>query len=396
MESALVGVRILDLTRALAGPFGSMILADLGAEIIRVEAPNSRRDVRGPLTYKGMDPYELGVNRNKKSVVIDLTKESGRQVFYDLVKVSDVVYDNFRPDVPKRLGIDYDTLKGVSPRIVCCSITGFGPTGPYADRPAYDLTVQALGGSVAITGDPAGRPVRSGVAVADQSAGMLAAVGILAALHARQQTGVGQKVETSLLEAMVHQLALEIAMYTVSGWVPGRMGGGNPMLVPYTIFKTKDDYVAVAAVLRFADLCRAIGRPDLADDPRFARLELLVLNQHQLYPALEEVFLSRTTEEWLQILTTADLPCAPVNTIDKVLADPQVRHRDMLVEVEHAKGGTVRLVGNPLKMSATPAKVRKEFTSPPVLGQHTDEILSGLLNYSQGRIEELRRQEVIA
>jgi len=253
-----------------------------------------------------------------------------------------------------------------------------------------------MGGSVAITGDPAGRPVRSGVAVADQSAGMLAAVGILAALHARQQTGVGQRVETSLLEAMVHQLALEIAMYTVSGWVPGRMGGGNPMLVPYAIFKTKDDYVAVAAVLRLADLCRAIDRPDLAEDPRFARLELQVLNQHQLYPALEEVFVTRTTEEWLQTLTAADIPCAPVNTIDKVLADPQVQHREMLVEVEHAKGGTVRLVGNPLKMSATPAKVRKQHSSPPLLGQHTDEILSGLLNYSQDRIEELRGQEAIA
>ena len=395
MESALKGVRILDLTRALAGPFGSMLLADLGAEVIRVEAPRSRREVSGPLTYKGMDPYELGVNRNKKSVVIDLTKEAGRQVFYDLVKVSDAVYDNYRPDVTKRLGIDYDTLKEINPRIISCSITGYGPTGPYRDRPAYDLTVQALGGGVAITGDPAGRPVRCGVAVADQSAGMLAAVGILAALHARQQTGVGQRVETSLLEAMVHQLALEIAMYTVSGWVPGRMGGGNPILVPYGIFKTKDDYVAVAAVLRFADLCRAIGKPELTENPRFARLELLVLNQHQLYPVLEEVFVTRTTEEWLQTLTAADIPCAPVNTIDKVLADPQVRHRDMLVDVEHAKGGTVRLVGNPLKMSATPAEARKQFTSPPLLGQHTDEMLTDLLHYSPEKIAELRREEAI-
>ena len=395
MESALKDVRILDLSRALAGPFGSMLLADLGAEVIRVEAPGSRRDVTGPLTYKGMDPYELCVNRNKKSVVIDLTKEAGRQVFYDLVKVSDVVYDNYRPDVPERLGIDYDTLKEINPRIISCSITGFGPTGPYRDRSAYDLTVQALGGGVAITGDPAGPPVRNGVALADQGAGLLAAVSILAALHARERTGVGQRVETSLLEAMVYQLTYEVVIYTISGLVPQRMGSRNPLLVPYGIFKTKDDYIAVAAVLRFPELCRAIGRPELTEDPRFARLELQVLNQYQLYPALEEVFATRTTDEWLQTLEAADIPCAPVNTIDKVLADPQVLDRDMVVDVEHAKGGTIKLVGNPVKMSATPADVRKEFTTPPLLGQHMGEVLIGLLHYSQGQVEELRREEVI-
>lgn len=395
MESALKDVRILDLSRALAGPFGSMLLADLGAEVIRVEAPGSRRDVTGPLTYKGMDPYELCVNRNKKSVAIDLAKEAGRQVFYDLVKVSDVVYDNYRPDVLERLGIDYDTLKEMNPRIISCSITGFGPTGPYRDRSAYDLTVQALGGGVAITGDPAGPPVRNGVALADQGAGMLAAVSILAALHARERTGVGQRVETSLLEAMVYQLTYEVVIYTVSGIVPQRMGSRNPLLVPYGIFKTKDDYIAVAAVLRFPELCRAIGRPELAEDPRFARLELQVLNQYQLYPALEEVFVSRTTEEWLQVLEAADIPCAPVNTIDKVLGDPQVLDRDMVVDVEHAKGGTVRLVGNPVKMSGTPADVRTQFTTPPLLGQHMEEVLIGLLHYSQGQIADLRREEAI-
>lgn len=395
MESALKDVRILDLSRALAGPFGSMLLADLGAEVIRVEAPRSRRDVSGPLTYKGMDPYELCVNRNKKSVVIDLTKEAGRRVFYDLVKVSDVVYDNYRPDVLDRLGIDYETLKEINPRIISCSITGFGQTGPYRDRSAYDLTVQALGGGVAITGDPAGPPVRNGVALADQGAGLLAAVSILAALHARERTGVGQRVETSLLEAMVYQLTYEVAIYTISGLVPQRMGSRNPLLVPYGIFKTKDDYVAVAAVLRFPELCRAIGRPELAEDPRFARLELQVLNQFQLYPVLEEVFVTRTTEEWLRTLEAADIPCAPVNTIDKVVVDPQVLDRDMVVDVEHAKGGTLRLVGNPVKMSATPPDARKQFTTPPLLGQHMEEVLVGILHYSQGQIADLRGEEAI-
>jgi crotonobetainyl-CoA:carnitine CoA-transferase CaiB-like acyl-CoA transferase len=395
MESALKDVRILDLSRALAGPFGSMLLADLGAEVIRVEAPRSRRDVRGPLTYKGMDPYEVCVNRNKKSVVIDLTKEAGRRVFYDLVKVSDVVYDNYRPNVLARLGIDYETLRGINPRIISCSVTGFGPTGPYRDRPAYDLTVQALGGGVAITGDPAGPPVRNGVALADQGAGFLAAAGILAALHARERTGVGQRVETSLLEAMVYQLTYEVAIYTMSGLVPQRMGSRNPLLVPYGIFKTKDDYVAVAAVLRFPELCRAIGRPELTEDPRFARLELQVLNQYQLYPILDEVFVTRTTEEWLQTLEAADIPCAPVNTIDKVLVDPQVLDREMVVDVEHAKGDSVKLVGNPVKMSATPPNARSQFTTPPLLGQHMEEVLVGILGYSQGQIADLRREEAI-
>jgi crotonobetainyl-CoA:carnitine CoA-transferase CaiB-like acyl-CoA transferase len=194
---------------------------------------------------------------------------------------------------------------------------------------------------------------------------------------------------------MVYQLTYEVAIYTISGIVPQRMGSRNPLLVPYGIFKTKDDYVAVAAVLRFPALCPAIGRPELAEDPRFARLELQVLNQYQLYPALEEVFVSRTTEQWLETLEAADIPCAPVNTVDKVLADPQVVHREMVVDVEHAKGGTVRLVGNPVKMSATPADVRKQYTTPPLLGQHTEELLTSLLHYSQDKIETLRRQEAI-
>jgi crotonobetainyl-CoA:carnitine CoA-transferase CaiB-like acyl-CoA transferase len=224
---------------------------------------------------------------------------------------------------------------------------------------------------------------------------LLAAVGILAALHARERTGVGQRVETSLLEAMVYQLTYEVAIYTISGLVPQRMGSRNPLLVPYGIFKTEDDYVAVAAVLRFPELCRAIGRPELAEDPRFARLELQVLNQYQLYPVLEEVFVTRTTEEWLRTLEAADIPCAPVNTIDKVLVDPQVLDRDMVVDVQHANGGTVKLVGNPVKMSATPPDASRQFTTPPLLGQHTEEVLMGILHYSQGQIADLRGEEAI-
>ena len=396
MESALKDVRILDLTRALAGPYGAMLLADLGAEVIKIEAPRSRRDVTGPFAYRGMDAYFIGVNRNKKSIVIDLTKEAGRRVFYDLVKVGDVVFDNYRPGIPEKLGVDYETIRRINPRIISCSITGFGSTGPYRNKPGYDLAIQALGGGVAITGDPDGPPVRNGVAVADQGAGLLAVAGILAALHARERSGVGQKVETSLLEAMVYQLAYEVALYTISGHVPGPMGSRHQVVHPYGIFKTSDGHVSVAAPWRFPALCRAIGRPDVMEDPRFARYEKLAENQEALYAILDEVFLTRTTEEWLRVLEEADIPCAPVNTMDRVLVDPQVVDREMVVKVEHAKGGTVELVGNAIKMSATGDDLRRQFTSPPLLGQHTDEVLSGLLGYSEEQIEELRKEESIA
>lgn len=394
METALAGVRVLDLTRALAGPYGSMILGDLGAEIIKIEALDARTDAIGPYSYKGQDAYFMSVNRSKKSITLDVRTDTGREVLHDLVKISDVVLDNFRPGVLERLRIDYDTLKGVNPRIICCSITGFGSNGPYRNRPAYDVVMQAISGAMSITGEPGRPPVRSGIAIADQGAGMYAVHGILAALYARERTGVGAKVETSLLEAMIAQLAYEAGYYFISGLVPGPVGSGHRTLALYQTFQTRDGYVAIAAINRFPALCKALGREDLTEDPRFKGREI---GEHrdELLAILEQEFITRKTDEWLKLLTEADVPCGPLNTLDKALSDPQVLARDMVVSINHAMGGQIKQTGNPVKISATPPEVRQDFLPPPTLGQHTDEVLSQLLGYSTEKIDRLKQEKVI-
>lgn len=394
METALAGVRVLDLTRALAGPYGSMILGDLGAEIIKIEALDARTDAIGPYSYKGQDAYFMSVNRSKKSITLDVRTDRGREVLHDLVKISDVVLDNFRPGVLERLRIDYDTLKAVNPGIICCSITGFGPNGPYRNRPAYDVVIQAISGAMSITGEPGRPPVRSGIAIADQGAGMYAVHGILAALYARERTGVGAKVETSLLEAMIAQLAYEAGYYFVSGLVPGPVGSGHRTLALYQTFQTRDGYVAIAAINRFPALCKALGREDLTEDPRFKGREI---GEHrdELLAILQQEFITRKTDEWLKLLTEADIPCGPLNTLDKALSDPQVLATDMVVSINHAMGGQIKQTGNPVKISATPPEVRQDFLPPPTLGQHTDEVLSQLLGYSTEKIDRLRQEKVI-
>ena len=394
METALAGVRVLDLTRALAGPYGSMILGDLGAEIIKIEALDARADAIGPYSYKGQDAYFMSVNRSKKSITLDVRTDRGREVLHDLVKVSDVVLDNFRPGVLERLRIDYDTLKGVNPRIICCSITGFGSNGPYRNRPAYDVVIQAVSGAMSITGEPGRPPVRSGIAIADQGAGMYAVHGILAALYARERTGVGAKVETSLLEAMIAQLAYEAGYYFISGLVPGPVGSGHRTLALYQTFQTRDGYVAIAAINRFPALCKALGREDLTEDPRFKGREI---GEHrdELLAILQKEFITRKTDQWLKLLTEADVPCGPLNTLDKALSDPQVLARDMVVSINHAMGGQIKQTGNPVKISATPPELRQDFLPPPTLGQHTDEVLSQLLGYSSEQIDRLRQEKVV-
>ena len=394
METALNGVRVVDLTRALAGPYCSLILGDLGAEIIKIEAVEGRTEVTGPYSYKGQDGYFMSVNRSKKSVTLDVRQERGREVFYDLVKISDVVLDNFRPGVLERLKIDYDTLKGINPRIISCSISGFGPNGPYRDRPAYDVVVQAIGGAMSITGEPGRPPVRSGIAVADQGAGMFAAHGILAVLYQREKTGVGGKVETSLLEAMIALLAYEASLYFVSGIVPGPVGSGHRTLALYQTFQTKDSYIAVAAINKFANLCKALNSEELMEDPRFSGSQMAE-HRKELLDALQEVFITKSTDEWLKLLLEADVPCGPMNTLDKALADPQVLARDMVVSIDHTLGGQIKQTGNPVKISTTPQEVRQKFLSPPVLGEHIDEVLGKLLGYAPEKIEDLRQEKVI-
>jgi len=389
-------VRVLDLTQALAGPYATMLLADLGAEVIKIERPGSRRQIPGPFSYRGMDAYFIGVNRNKKSVALDLKHPQGREVFYDLVRVSDVVIDNFRPGTTKKLGVDYETLSAINPRIICTSITGYGSVGPYRDQPAYDLVVQAISGAISITGHPGQPPARNGVAVADQGAGFVAAAATIAALYRRHQTGKGQRVETSLLEAMMYQLAYEVALYTVSGLLPEPIGCKHQLVIPYNVYQGSDGrHFAVAAPFLFRQMCQAIGRPELTEDERFNRPDRLLQHREELEEELAATFRTRPAQEWIRILQEADIPCGPVNNMQEAIDDPQVQATNMVVSVPHVLGGEVKLVGVPVQMSDTPPQKRRQFTSPPVLGQHTEEVLTQILGYPEERVQELREQGVI-
>lgn len=395
MENALANVRIIDLTRALAGPYGSMILGDLGADIIKVEAVGSKRENTGGTAFQGQDAYNMSINRSKKSITLDTRTEKGREILYELVKISDVVYDNFRPGVLERLKMDYETLKKINPRIISCSISGFGPRGPYRDRPAYDVVIQALTGVMSITGEPERPPVRCGIALSDQGAGMFAAHGILAALYARERTGVGQKVETSLFEATIAQIAYEASIYYVSGEVPGPVGSGHRLLPVYQAFETQDGYVSIAAVGdKYPLLFKALGREDLLKDPLFTG-PATVENKKERVSIIQEVFLTKTTEEWMKLLVEADVPCGPVNTLDKALADPQVAATDMAVTINHPSGAQIRQTGNPIKMSGTPPELKTKFLFPPYVGEHTEETLSRLLGYSGEKLAQLREEKII-
>jgi len=394
MEIALTGVRVLDLSRFLAGPYCSLILGDLGAEVIKIEAVGGRQNMGGLYRYKGQDAYHLSIDRSKKSITLDLRKREGRDVFHDLVKVSDVVLDNFRAGVLKRFGADYETLKKVNPRVISCSITGFGPDGPLSDRPAFDLVTQAMSGAMSITGEPGRPPVRSGVPISDQGAGMFAAHGILAALYRRERTGVGDRVETSLLEATVAQLSYEAGLYLITGEVPGPLGSGHRTQPFYGAFATRDGYIVLAGIGRVPNVLRAIGRPEMAGDKRFQEGQLFE-NKDELNAIAAEAFLTKSTDEWLVSLAREDVPCGPVNDFVKAFADEQVLARDMVVTVEHPVAGKVRQVGNPINMAGTPPEERLRFRPAPALSEHTDEILSGLLGYSAERIEQLRREKTI-
>lgn len=396
MESALRGLRVLDFTQALAGPFATMLLADLGAEVIKIEPPGSRRDIASPMAFQGMHFYFLSVNRNKKSVALDVRQPEGRAVLYELAKSSDVVIDNARPDVPKRLGIDYETLSVINPRIICTSITGFGDTGPCRDRPAYDLTVQAMTGAVSIGGNPGERPVRNAVPVADQGAAFIAVAGTLAALWERERTGFGQRVETSLFAATLYQMAYEVALYTVTGHVQRNIGSSHVVALPYGVYPTADGWIAIAAPFRFDALCCAIERPDLVTDERFDKMDKLALHREALDAELQDAFRRRTTAEWLQLLEQADVPCGPVNDLADALHHPQVEATQMLANVPHVRGGTVRLVGTPLRLSGGRDDMREQYASPPLLGQHTREVLAGLLGYDEQRLRELAEHDIIA
>ncbi len=389
----LRGLRVLDLTQFLAGPSCTQILADLGAEVIKIE-PQSGDPTRflPPHFYKGESAYFLAVNRSKESVVLDLSIDAGRGVFYDLVKKADVVIEAFRPGVTKKLRADYDTLKIINPRIVYCSISGFGQDGPYASRPAYDMIVQALSGGMSLTGEIGGRPVRSGTPIGDLNAGQSAATAVLAALWEREHSGAGQAVDISMLDVQVSMLSYLGEYYLISGDVPGLQGRGHLSIPTYNAFRARDgrDVLICANTERmWQQLCQALELPELISDPRFETNERRNSNRSILQPMLERAFAKYDCAELLKRFHEHGIPSAPVNSVAESLADPQVMHRGMVREVPHTLGGTIRVLGNPVKFSRS---AENEFTSPPTLGQHTETVLRETLGYDPTEIETLRQQ----
>lgn len=392
----LAGIRVLDLTRVLAGPYCTMFLGDLGADIVKVEEPGVGDDTRlwGPPFVGGESAYFLCINRNKKSLSLNLKSEQGVELLRQLAARADVLVENFRPGTMERLGLGDQELRAVNSQLIYASLSGFGADGPMKDWPGYDLIIQAWGGLMSITGMPDSGPTKVGVAIIDIVAGLMLGKAIVAALFARERTGIGQKIETSLLEAEVACLINTGSNYLIGGSVPGRWGNAHPNIVPYQSFETKDGYlvVGVASEAIWRRLCGAIGRPELTDDPRFAKNPKRVENREELIRILASAFRDRDTAIWMDLLGQASVPCAPVQTIDQVFNAPQVKHREMVTEVEHPTAGRIRMAGLPVKLSATPAAIR---LPPPLLGQHTAEVLETWLGLDTNAIDQLKKDGVV-
>jgi len=392
----LAGIRVLDLTRVLAGPYCTMFLGDLGAEVVKVEQPEVGDDTRGwgPPFAGGESAYFLCVNRNKKSITIDLKASEGIALTRQLAERADVFIENFRPGAMDRLGLGERELRAANPRLVYASLSGFGADGPMAEIPGYDLIVQAWGGLMSITGTADSGPLKVGVAIIDLVAGLMLGKAIVAALYAREKIGVGQKIDTSLLEAEVAALINAGSNYLVGGKVPNRWGNAHPTIVPYQSFQTADSFlvIGVASEGIWKRFCEAIGKSELADDPRFAKNARRVENRTELILILTELFLQRDNQSWLKDLTAAEVPCAPIQTIDQVFSAPQVLHRNMLVEAQHPTAGTVKMAGIPVKFSVTPGSVR---LPPPLLGEHSNAVLESWLGLSRAQTEELKRKKVL-
>jgi crotonobetainyl-CoA:carnitine CoA-transferase CaiB-like acyl-CoA transferase len=405
VPGALAHVRVLELSRVLAGPWASQALADLGADVIKVERPGTGDETRawGPPWLRdahgvetGESAYFAATNRGKRSITVDLSTPEGRAIVLRLSESADVVLENHRAGALARVGLGYEDLARSNPRLVHCSITGFGQTGPYRGRAGYDFLVQAMGGLMSITGEPesaGGGPVKVGVAVTDLLTGMYAATAVLAALAHRDRTGRGQHVDLALLDVQVAMLANQAEGYLATGVSPRRMGNAHPSIVPYQAFATADGRVALAVGndAQFARFCDVAGRPDLAGDERFATNAARVVNRDALVETLAGLLAARSTADWVASLEAAGVPCGPINDVAQVFDDPQVRHRGLRVEVPHPRLGVVPLVASPMRLSETPVA----YGPPPALGEHTREVLRQTLGMAEGEIDALRERGVI-
>jgi len=391
----LENLLVLDLTRVLAGPYAAMILADFGANVVKIEPPKTGDDSRafGPF-IKNESVYFMSLNRGKRSITLNLKNPQAVDLFKEMAKKADVVLENYRPGTMERLGLGYEDLRKINPRLIYAACSGFGHTGPYSDRPAYDVIVQGMGGIMSITGQEGGEPTRVGASIGDITAALFTVIGILTALYNRQLTGLGQKVDVAMLDCQVAILENAIARYLSSGTVPQPLGNRHPSITPFEAFKARDGYVIIAVGndKLWAEFCRLLDRPDLASDARFADNPSRTANQKALKAILDPIFATRTVDEWLAALSAAGIPCGPINTIDKVISDPQILAREMIVETEHPVAGRVKMANLPIKMSATPGKVEKPA---PLLGQHTAEILAELLGLTMSDVEKLKTANVL-
>lgn len=394
MARPLKGIRILDLSWLLSGPYTTMVLSDLGAEVIKVERPGTGDIARGTGPFiGGVSSYFLSLNRGKKSITLDLASELGKEIFLKLVEKVDVVVENFVPGTMERLGLGYQVVKKRNPRIVYAAISGFGQTGPEAQKPALDITVQARGGIMSLTGEPGGPPVRPGASFGDIIAGLFACIAILAALIDRNKNGEGQLVDISMLDCQVAVLENAFERYFATGEVPRALGTRHPIFTPFQVFETKDGYIALAIVgHQWPLFCATIDCLELIDDPRFETGELRTQNYSFLEPVLTRALKARTTREWLEEFEKVEIPCSPVNTIDKVAADPQVLAREMIVEIFQPGVGKVNVINTPVKLSRTACQAEGAC---PELGEHTEQVLTSLLGMSRDTLSQLREQRVI-
>ena len=395
MAGPLKGIRVLDLTRILAGPYATMILRDLGAEVIKIEQPGTGDEARDFGPFKNdFSLYFMSVNRGKKSVTLNLKSQRGKELFLELVKGSDILVENFRPGTMEKLGLDYESLKEHHPSLLYAACSGFGQTGPYAMRGAYDMIIQGMGGIISITGEPDRPPVRVGTSIGDITSALFTAIGILSALRHRDQTGEGQLIDVGMLDCQVAILENAMVRYFSTGDIPRPLGRRHPAITPFEVFESADGYVVIAIGNNelWRKFCEHVGQPELINDERFDTNALRTENHESLFPILAEIMRRRTTDAWVEALETIGVPCGPVNTVDKVANDPQVLARDMIAEIEHDTTGTVQIPGIPIKLSETPGQID---APAPNLGEHTSAVLTGLLGLEAGEVNQLKQDGIV-